>query len=755
MRAIAYMAGAAVIVVPVAAVARAPGDAETPKAPDAITDDNAIIVTARRRRETLQDIPLDIQAFDQKRLEALNVTGFDSYARFAPSISFVSTGPGQSKLVIRGVTESTGQGGGGGQSSAALYLDEQPITVDAANPDPRLLDIERIEVLSGPQGTLYGASSQSGTVRIITNKPDPAKTAGYVEGGVSGTRHGALSYDVNAMLNLPVVADTLTLRVVGFRTRDGGYIDNVLGATPGGGKDNAAFVRRDVNREDSHGGRAALRWDFAPDWKATASFVFQDVDVAGRSDYDQDAGDLKAVRFLNEHYHDKWSQSGLTVNGDLGFADVVLAGAYFDRKVSYFYDNTAYNFYLSSLAQANPVYDGFYDFGPDPTGYARNDVFARRYTGEARLTSKGGGPVGWVAGGFYQKATTGYTSDSEVDDYTDTPSYQSVADQLPGPTDIYFHQKLRYEQEQFAIFGEASYRIGRKLTLTAGGRYYDSTNDGLIQSQFPFGLAQEDSRLKAKESGFTPKLNLSWKRSGDLLLYATYSQGVRLGGANRDRSGLAVPTQYKGDKLTNYEIGAKTQWLDGKLTVNLTAYDMKWNDIQLSVLNPNPATFFYVVVNAGKADIKGIEGEFSVRPGGGFSFGGSATVASAKLAQDNALLGVMKGARLPVSPKFKGALYGEYDVPVAAVDGHAYLRADFSHSGASFNNLDPATANRQAPYDLANLQIGIENGVWKFNAYANNLFDERAQYSVVNYYNMLRITPARPRQFGVTVKRAF
>ncbi len=763
MRAIAYVAGVAVIVVPVAAVAGAGsvaaspdtgGDA-APKAPDAIVDDNAIVVTARRRKETLQDIPLDIQAFDQKRLEALNVTGFDSYARFAPSISFVSTGPGQSKLVIRGVTESTGQGGGGGQSSAALYLDEQPITVDAANPDPRLIDIERIEVLSGPQGTLYGASSQSGTVRIITNKPDPARLAGAIEGGLGDTRHGALSYDINGMVNLPIVDDTLALRVVGFRTRDGGYIDNIAGATPGGTKDNAAFARRNVNREDSHGGRAALRWDFAPNWKATASFVFQDVDVDGRSDYDEDAGDLKAVRFANEHYHDDWKQYGLTVDGDLGFADAVLTTAYFDRKVSYFYDNTAYDFYLSSLAQADPVYDGFYDFGPDPTGYARNDAYAKRYTAEARLTSKGGGPLSWVAGAFYQKARTGYTSNSEVDDYTDTPSYQSVADQLPGPTDIYFYQKLRYEQEQYAIFGEASYKLGRALSLTAGGRYYTSTNDGLIQSQFPFGLAREDSRLKAKENGFTPKLSLSWKPDQKLLLYATYSQGVRLGGANRDRPGLAVPTQYKGDKLTNYELGTKTQWLGGRLTVNLTAYDMTWDDIQLSVLNPNPATFFYVIVNAGKADIKGLEGEFSVRPGGGFSFGGSGTVASAKLARDNMLLGVSKGARLPVSPKFKAALYGEYDVPIARLGGHAYLRADLSHTGASFNNLDPATANRQAAYTLVNLQLGAENDAWKLNLYANNVFDERAQYSVVDYYSTLRITPARPRQIGLALKRVF
>jgi len=756
MRLITCAATAAIISMPTVQVAHAQStEAQSTGQDTALRDENEIVVTARRRDETLQDIPLAIQAFDEARLEQMNVTGFNDYARFAPSISFVTQGPGQSKLVIRGISESTGQSGGGGQPSAALYLDEQPITVDAANPDPRLIDIERIEVLSGPQGTLYGASAQSGTVRIITNKPDSRRIEGSVEAGLSDTRHGEASWDVNAMLNLPIVEDRLALRIVGFRSRDGGYIDNMLGETAGGTGDNATFVRDDVNRTDSYGGRAALAWDFVDDWKATASFVFQDLDVDGRSDYDEDAGDLKTVRFANERYAENWEQYGLTVEGDLGFADVVLSGAYFDRKVSYLYDNTAYNFYLSSLAQADPVYSAFYDFGPDPTGYLANDLFSKRYSAEARLSSKGGGPFGWVAGAYYQKSKSGYVSRSQVDDYVDTGSYASVADQLPGPTDIYYYQRLRYDQEQFAIFGEASYKLTDTLTATVGGRYYDSTNSGLIYTESPFGLEIEDSRLHAKESGFTPKLNLSWKPTADHLFFATYSQGIRLGGANRSRPGLAVPQQYDGDKVTNYELGTKTSWLDGRLTINLTAYYMRWNDIQLSVRNPDPATFFFVVANAGKAEVKGVEAEFAAKPGGGFSFGGSATLSSAELAEDSVLLGVPEGARLPVSPRYKFALYGEYEVPVSAIDGRAYLRADYSHTGASFNNVDPVSADRQAPYDLVNLQLGVEARGWKLNLYCNNLLDDRSQYAVENYYQTLRVTPARPRQMGLTVSRSF
>ena len=752
----ATVAGA-LVAMPFAQVAHAQTDATavTP-ADDATRDENEIVVTARRREETLQDIPLSIQAFDQTRLEQMNVKGFNDYARFAPSISFVTEGPGQSKLVIRGITESTGQSGGGGQSSAALYLDEQPITVDAANPDPRLIDIERIEVLSGPQGTLYGASSQSGTVRILTNKPDAGKAAAYLEAGFSQTDHGGTSYDVNGMVNVPLVKDTLALRVVGFRTRDAGFIDNVYGRTAGGTKDNSAFVRKDVNRTDSRGGRAQLGWDVADGWKATASFVFQDLDVAGRSDYDEDAGDLKAIRFADERYHENWKQYGLTVEGDLGFADLTLAGSYFDRKVSYLYDNTAYNFYLSSLAQQDPAYYASYDFGADPTGYLANDLYTRRYSAEARLHSKGKGPFSWVAGFYHQNSKSGYVSRSQVDDFVNTPAFQAAAAyNALAPTDVYYYQRLRYEQEEYALFGEASYALTNTLTATLGGRYYWSTNSGFIYTESPMGLEIEDSRLSAKQDGFTPKVNLSWKPKDGLLFFATYSQGVRLGGANRSRPGLAVPQQYKGDTLTNYEIGTKTTWLGGRVTLNLTAYLMDWDDIQLSVLNPNPATFYYVVANAGKARSQGVEAEVAAKLGGGFSIGASGTLMDAELREYSALLDVQKGARLPVSPRYKYALYGQYTFPVTPLGAKANLRADYSRTGASFNNLDPASALKQDGYGLLNVQAGLTADSWSFNLYVNNLTDDRAQYSVQDYYQTKRITPARPRQMGMTVSKSF
>jgi iron complex outermembrane recepter protein len=252
-----------------------------------------VTVTVRKREESLQDVPASVQAFDEAAIERLNVTGFEDYARFAPSISFNSEGPGRTKLVIRGVAESTGTRTG--QSSAGIYLDEQPLTSNAQTPDIRVVDVERIEVLNGPQGTLYGASSQSGTLKIITNKPDTTGFEGFAEGTAKSLDGGDASYDVNGMVNLPVVKDKVAVRLVGFYGEEGGYVDNVLGTTPGGTVTNAGLAKDNFDGRKSYGGRASVRANLNDRWTVTAGAAFQTADIDGLSDYDPSIGDLKVV----------------------------------------------------------------------------------------------------------------------------------------------------------------------------------------------------------------------------------------------------------------------------------------------------------------------------------------------------------------------------------------------------------------------------------------------------------------------------
>lgn len=736
-------------------------------AQEAVEEDE-IVVTARKREESLQDAPLSIQAFDEQRLEQLNVTSFEDYVRFTPSVSFISEGPGQSKIVIRGVAESTGAADGGGRSSAALYLDEQPITVDAQSPDPRLVDIARVEVLSGPQGTLYGASSQSGTLRIITNRPDTREFGGYLEGTLSSMDEGEGSYDLNGAINLPLLQDRLALRITGFDAEEGGFIDNVLGTTPGGTVDNANLVGDDINGSHSAGGRVALRWEIDANWVATTSYVFQEVDVDGRSDYDPSLGDLRAVRFFEETFNDEWDQTALTVEGDVGFADLVVTGAYFSRRTAYVNDNTAYDQYLTTTAAYFPLYD----FGPDPTGFNRGGGTDERTTFEARLSSKGGSRWNWIVGAFYQEADNGFELNSHVTDYALSPGFATAVayDPLLAPTDVYFYQVGQYEQQQFALFGELSYDVTDALTVTVGGRWFNVDGDGQLRTQLPFGALStivdgsgrpittvENSALPFSEEGFTPKLNLTYEFSDDLLVYATYSQGFRLGGANRQRLGLAVPVQYEADLLTNYEFGWKSQSGDGRFTFNGAAFYMTWDDFISDIRNPNPSTFFFVTANAGQAEITGVEVEALWRPTDRLEIGGSATLLNAELSEPSDVLagGVPKGARLPISPEFKWAVFAEYRAPISSLGGEAYVRGDYSYTGESVNSIDPAAASNQDSYSLLNLQAGFEHDDWSLNLFVNNVTDERAQIFINPNFFDTRVTSNRPREIGITLRREF
>ncbi len=737
---------------------------------DAATSEE-IIVTARKRSESVQDAPLSIQAFGAAQLEQLNVTSFEDYVRFTPSVAFVSEGPGQSKIVIRGVAESTGAADGGGRSSAALYLDEQPITVDAQSPDPRLVDIERVEVLSGPQGTLYGASSQSGTIRIITAKPDTSGFGGYVEGAVRSMEEGEGSYDLNGAVNIPLVKDRLALRITGFDAEDGGFVDNMLGATPGGTLDNADVAGEDINSAHSSGGRLAARWEISADWAATAAYIFQDVDVDGRSDYDPSLGDLKAVRFFNETYTDEWNQSALTVEGDVGFADLVVTGAYFNRKTAYINDNTAYDQYLSTLAAYLPLYD----FGPDPTGFNDGRGDDERTSFEARLSSKEGSRWSWIVGAFYQEGENGFALNSHVTDFANSGGFANAQDALAlagaaplAPTDVYFYQVGRYEQQQYAVFGELSYDFTDKLTATVGGRWYHATGDGTLQTQLPFGASAtaadvndnpvvnlEDSKLDYEEDGFLPKLNVTYKASEDALVYATYSEGYRLGGGNRQRPFLAVPAQYDSDILTNYEFGWKSQWADGAVTFNGAAFFMVWDDIISDIANPDPnGPIFFVTVNAGQAEVTGIELEGAWRPTARFELGASATLLNAELTEP-ALSSLPEGARLPISPEFKGAVFAEYRFAADVFGAEPYVRGDYSYTGDSVNSIDPSVAGEQDAYSLVNLQAGLDATNWSLNLFVNNVADERAQLFVNPNFFDTRVTPARPREIGVTLRRSF
>ncbi|HKN42629.1 MAG TPA: TonB-dependent receptor plug domain-containing protein, partial [Propionibacteriaceae bacterium] len=386
-----------------------------------------VIVTATKREERLQDVPESITAIDSDAILKRGLFQMDDYARLVPGLSISDREPGGTTIVFRGVATSGLQFGS--VSSSALYLDEQPITQSGRNPDPRLIDVERVEALRGPQGTLYGASSQSGTLRIITNKPDPSKLETWFDAQLSSVHDGGTGYDLSAMLNVPLVADRLALRLVGFTAEDAGFIDNVLSDSQGTTFDNANVVKKDVNTTKTTGGRAALGLKVTDNVQATLSAVFQDLHADGHGDVNHGAGDLHQVRFEDENLDDHWYQLALTLDASLPFGQAVVAASYFNRELRYEADATDYEFQFNqSFINCDPAVDDCtptYDFGGDPRGFAINREDTEITTLEARLSSKTGSESrwAWLVGAFYSDEKGKTAFDSFVRGYENTPSF--------------------------------------------------------------------------------------------------------------------------------------------------------------------------------------------------------------------------------------------------------------------------------------------------------------------------------------------
>jgi outer membrane receptor protein involved in Fe transport len=728
-----------------------------------------IVVTARKRTENLQDIPESIQALSSERIARAGLQTMDDYVRQIPSMSYVPRGPGANKVVFRGVSEAgtaffT-------DSSAAVYLDEQPLTQPSATPEPRLIDIERIEALSGPQGTLYGGSSQSGTLRIVTNKPDTTRFESNVSANFSTGSTSDPSYEVSGVLNMPLADNKFAIRLVGFSAKDGGFIDNVLAESPGGTFDNSAVVGKNIGGEaDYKGGRVSARWDINDKWDATASVVYQDTKSNGNTEHNPSvAGDLNQIRFIKEFRNDKWTQYGLTIEGNLGFADLVSATSYFSRDILYQLDNTEYIDYLRSFY----VYYGTvaYAFGPadgstpDPVGLGWiNPEKTYRFSQEIRLSHEGE-KWGWLAGLYYEKYDDHWDWQSRMQDYEDTKSfaywyylYAAYGLERGATNNAFYNSNNHTKTTQYATFGELSYKPNEDWTFTVGGRWFRHTRDRTYYIAQPRGRIDNISHPVVTEENSTVKFSVSYNLSDDKMIYALYSEGYRNGGENITRPGVVLPAQYDPDFLQNYEVGLKSQWAGGKLRLNLTGYHMVWDKYQLGVVDPGPL-YAVMIINVGNARINGVELNLSAVPVDGLEFGLDLESLNSKTTSNldfdfDGITDIAKGARLPASPEFKASTWIQYTFGSMLWGGNPYIRLQSSYYGDSYNGVECNTDNCDPPdyqpsYQISDFKIGIDAQGWEVNLFANNFTDERAVLYAVPGAPRGVITVNRPREYGI------
>ena len=731
-----------------------------------------VVVTARKRAESAQDIPASVQALSEGMLKDMGARGIADYARFVPAVNVVSYANGSSTIVFRGATI---EGGGYiAQSTSSVYLDEISVTSTGSQPSIRMVDIERVEALAGPQGTIYGSDAQAGTMRIITNKPVMNTFTADIDVGFRGNKEGEGSYDSSVVFNFPLVDDKLALRIVGFSAKDGGYIDNVLANTPStslvgnqlagfGSLDNSEYAGKDKNDSEISGWRAALRWEINDNWAMTLSAVHQETNNGFFNDYDPSVGDLETVKFYDDHQDDEYDMYSLTIEADLGFAQLVSATSYYDRDIERIFDNTVYMHYWSSIycqtyaVGSGPGYYGGAYYFKDPNNPDLYMVWGAychaptvdgdylsaydspgqqdRFTQEIRLSSQGE-TLDWLVGLYYEDSNNSWQADFGLptsNSYQDSVSLQFwewyFSDTFPQAIETWYSQSST-DWEQKAIFGEATWHATENLDITVGGRYFDRENNNQYYVAKPNGNPQPEyldangnlsiPDHEGDETEFVPKISVAYRISEDVMVYGLWTEGFRPGGTNRTRGEPFYATNYDADKITNWEGGFKSKFAGGNARANLTAFYMDWEDYQLELVDPSrlpceggeakiPGVcgqpWQAVVANAGDAHIQGITFEFDMVMSESFSVGMNAQWLEAETdstldLNGDGVLDVQKGNELPIVPEWKASAWATYFWPVNFAGAtDAYARLQWSYQSESNNRL----SNKE--YEPANPQI--------------------------------------------------
>jgi outer membrane receptor protein involved in Fe transport len=710
-------------------------------------DDRDIVVTASKREENLQDVPLAITAIGTERLDELQVKEFQDVVKFLPSVTIQTLAPGFSQVYFRGVASGENANHSTSLPTVGTYLDEMPITTIQGALDIHAYDFARVEALAGPQGTLYGASSMAGTIKLVTNRPDTSGTYGSAGLELNTVSHGGIGGVAEGFVNARL-SDRAALRLVGWYRHDAGYIDNIAGSRtyPSSGvtQTNDDLVEKDYNTVDTYGARLALGIELDDDWtirptlmgqiqKADGSFAQERSSAVTRS--------LQTVQYNPERSDDKWIQAALTIEGKIGSWDLTVTGGHLRRKTLTDSDYSDYAYFYDALFGSGAyLYDNAGDV-ISPNQYIQGIDRYRRNFGEIRVASPADARIRFIGGLFYQRQSHNIEQHYIIDNLSDDQQVPTTID------NIWLTKQLRVDRD-YAAFGELSFDITEKLTLTGGGRLYKFDNSlvGFFGYNNPGfssnpvyacqGPAVVDGSpctnldKRTKKTDFIHKLNLTYKFTDDVMMYATWSRGFRPGGINRRGS---LPP-YGSDTLDNYELGWKTSF--GPVRFNGAVYQEDWKNIQLSFLGANGLS---EVRNAGIARIRGLEADVSYRAGG-FSLGIGGSYNDATIRRDfcaianadfdcttpgNAEL-APSGSRLPVTAKFKGNAVARYEFPISGLDGHVQFAVN--HIGkrrSDLRTLENDIVGDFKAYTTADFSIGVKGEGWDAELFATNLFDSR------------------------------
>ncbi|MFC5373619.1 TonB-dependent receptor [Brevundimonas faecalis] len=714
-------------------------------APNAAPSDPAtvvgdIVVTAQKRSQNLQDVANSVAALSSAEIMETGKNGLADMVSAVPSLSMVSQGPGLSTIALRGVTT------GGvrndepqNKETVGVYIDETPISVNGFNPDLGLYDLSRVEVLRGPQGTLYGSGAMGGAIRIITNKPDLDAFSGSVEGSASHTRHGEANYSAKGMINVPLITDAVALRAVAYHTYQGGYIDNT--AT---GADNQ-------NDATTTGARLQLGAQLTPELRANLTYMHHNLETGSRAS--QSAPFQRDVRAF-DGLTDRINIFNAALDYDLGWASVSSSTSFLKKENT---NRTSLEFLIESA------------LGLDSPAPLVDTTEIEDFSQELRIASSGDGRLSYIAGVFYQDRKRDYMQDGTVpgiDAHVGAPSSDFGA---PGVDQVFYgFQNIR--QKQKAVFGELSYKITPRLTATAGLRYFDFSEEYETFSSGLLNGGVDRHKGDFSEDGITPKFNLSFDATRDNMLYVQASKGFRLGGVNTtvpadlcradlDTLGLKeTPGSFGSDSVWNYEIGSKNQFMDRRLTLNASVYYIDWTDIQTTMSLPSCAFSFRT--NAGKARSIGTELEVRFAVTDALDVYGNLGLTDSALTEDVPFTAWKDGDHVPgVAREQISAGARQAFTVFEARD--AYARIDYSYTGKMNTRFDTDNAvNREyGDYHLVNLTAGVRlpGRPIEASVFVRNLFDDdgRVLASAAGQVAPESWITVQPRTIGFTIQAYF
>lgn len=724
-----------------------------------------IVVTASKREQTLQEAGMAITAISEADLERMGADSFTDFAVRVPNLGFGNESDGRfgaNSPTIRGVF---------GENTTGFYIDDMPIP---ASMQPRVIDLARIEVLRGPQGSLYGARSMGGTIRMITRKPDLAESGGRVHAKLSTVKDGDMNWNIDGSFNFPLAEDRAAVRVTAYYGQNSGIYDDVyiptwieseFGANPGAVNNNPgpAFDTLENVDDERYGGIQVVGlFQLSDNITFTPKFMYQKIEADGMPFADNDPDNTTRMRFyeFDESGFDKWWLASGTLNWDLESGTIVSSTSYFDRFLDEREEMTGFLHWLFNNAVEIPI---------DPlfTDLTESEDF-NSFVHETRYTSSLDGPLQFTAGVFYQSSE--YHRQYPA-------SYMVGMNAALGfemsPDDLIYISDTHIDIEEKAVFGEVTYDFTDRLSLTAGGRWYDTKVDfDTWGDGFANGGPSVVPATQQSENGFNPKVLLQADVSDNANVYASAGKGYRIGGVNGNISDAlcgdemaalgvnsADVNAYNSDSLWSYEAGFKSKLADNRISFNAAAYLIKWSDIQQQ--NRLGCGFQYVA-NAGKAESKGFEIEVVAAPADGLTLSFGVGYTNAEITDAAGVAGVTVGDKIQGVPDWTFSTSGEYVFPLSD-DYEGILRVDFNHYGRSFssNNETSAATQRLRPsWTALNLRAGIMQEQWEVTLFVNNITDERANLAdsrsiAAETPGRQRLVTTRPRTMGIEARMRF